>query len=101
MMDYCTINRDGAANASQIAICACPIAHTYVCQKQTEVMVNVDRKGGYVELDLGTMKLGGPMTIVIVGKMNALNVYSRLFDCGNGKRSDNILVSEPCWYREA
>ena len=50
-------------------------------------------KGGFLELALGTQVTGGPMTVELVIKWSAFNWWSRLFDCGNGESSDNIVVA--------
>ena len=59
---------------------------------RTATGVVLDGVNGYVDVNLDAKILGGAVTIVGVVKWNAFNQHSRLFDCGNGQDSDNILM---------
>ena len=60
---------------------------------RTVTGVVFDGVDGYADLNLGAKIMGGAMTIVGVIKWNVLHSDARLFDCGNGMQSDNIVVS--------
>ena len=51
-----------------------------------------DGVDGRADRNLDAKVMGGPMTIVGVIKWNAFQTSSRLFDCGNGPDSDNIII---------
>ena len=59
---------------------------------RTAAGVDLDGVNDHLVLAFGSTQLGGPMTIEVVGKWNAFNSYSPLFDCGNGQGTDNIDI---------
>ena len=57
------------------------------------VMVGNSGAGGYIELSLGAVTLGGAMTVEADIKWNSFNHYSRVFDCANPVSSNAIVVT--------
>jgi hypothetical protein len=60
---------------------------------RTATGIVLDGVDDHLVLNLSTVTLGGPMTVEGVIVWNAFNHEARLFDCGNGQASDNIIVA--------
>ena len=52
-----------------------------------------DGTGGYGDLHLGNVAIGGTMTIELEVMWSSLESNTRVFDCGNGEQLDNIEIA--------